>query len=172
MNDTAVLLNAYYEILHDFLDSHKAVLTEKIEDCLKDELKKLLPHSPGREKHAAYLDAALAFLDERIETYNPLGIQFTFDRVPSEFARQLELQLNFYDSSEEFENLKAAAAQKAFPDMSDSDLKRLTSQLITECGAFPDSSIIAAYSAAPTLNKLPDYIVATAIEDIIKSNNR
>jgi hypothetical protein len=169
MNDTVILLNAYYEALYEFLDSHKAVLIEKIENYLKDELKKLAAPYLGTEKHAAYLDAALAFLDERVETYNPLGIQYTFDRAPAEFAKQLELQLNFYDSSEEFENLKYAASKKAFPGMTDTDLRHLACELIAEHGAFPDNPIINAYKSAPTLNKLPDYIVAEAIEDTIKA---
>jgi hypothetical protein len=36
-------------------------------------------------------------------------------------------------------------------------------------GAFPDKSIISAYEADPALGKLPDYVVARAIEEIITS---
>jgi len=43
----------------------------------------------------------------------------------------------------------------------------LAAELITQVGAFPDKSIIAGYEAKPGLRKLPDYIVARAIEEII-----
>jgi len=45
----------------------------------------------------------------------------------------------------------------------------LADELIKDVGAFPDKSIISAYKASPALSKLPDYVVATAIEEIITS---
>jgi len=38
-----------------------------------------------------------------------------------------------------------------------------------DVGAFPDKSIILAYEADPALGKLPDYVVARSIEEIITS---
>lgn len=172
INNTVLLLNAYYEALYEFLDSSRVVLIEKIEDYLAEELKNLSAPNFDAEKHAAYLDAALAFLDERMESYNPIGLQYTFGSASTRFAHQLELQLNFYDSTEEFDRLKQAAAQRAFPNMTDTELKTLAGRLIAELGAFPDTSIINAYHAAPSLNKLPDYIVASAIENSIKTINQ
>jgi len=164
-------LNAYYEALHGLLDSNKARLIEKIEDFLRGELENLGAVDFDREKYEAYRDACLAFVDERMETYNPIGVQYTFDRVPSPLAGQLELQLNFYDSRAEFEALKEAARAKAEPDMTDRRLHQLAGELISQVGAFPDKSIISAYQDAPTLPKLPDYIVAKAIEEIINPPN-
>ena len=167
MNHTNLLLNAYYESLYDLLDSNKAPLIGKIEDMLRSELESLGAVNFDREKYEAYRDACLAFVDERMETYNPIGIQYTFDRIPSPLAAQLELQLNFYDSRAEFQALKEAARAKAEPDMTDERLHQLANELIIQVGAFPDKSIISAYEAAPALGKLPDYIVARAIEKII-----
>jgi len=53
--------------------------------------------------------------------------------------------------------------------MTDHRLRQLAGQLISETGAFPDKSIISAYQAEPALPKLPDYIVAKAVEEIINS---
>ncbi len=51
--------------------------------------------------------------------------------------------------------------------MSDQRLHDLAAELIKKAGAFPDKSIIAAYNAAPSLHKLPDFLVASAIEQLI-----
>ena len=162
-------MKAYYEALYELLDSDKARLIAKIEILLRDELENLGLTNFDREKYAAYRDATLAFVDERMEAYNPIGIQYTFDRAPTHLACQLELQLNFYDSRAEFQALKEAACKKAEPEMTDQRLRQLADQLISEMGAFPDRSIISAYQTAPATGKLPDYIVARAIEEIISS---
>ena len=120
------------------------------------------------EKYAAYIEACLAFVDERIETYNPFGIQYTFDQTRSREAFELELQLDWYDSRAEFENLVKAARSKAQTGEMEERLGFLAEELIKELGAFPDKSIISAYEAEPGLRKLPDYIVARTIEEIIK----
>ncbi|GAI53651.1 unnamed protein product, partial [marine sediment metagenome] len=64
------------------------------------------------EKYAAYRDACLAFVDERMESYNPIGIQYTFDRIRAREVFELELQLNWYDSRAEFEALMEAVRSK------------------------------------------------------------
>ena len=144
----------------------KSGLIEKIEGLLHDEFENVGHANFEREKFGAYRDAAVAFLDERIETYNPLGIQYTFDRTTSNLAEQLELQLNFYDSRAEFQALTETADAKDEPYMTDQRLLQLANELISEMGAFPDRSIISAYLAEPALPKLPDYVVAKAIEEI------
>ncbi len=167
MNQTSLLLNAYYEALHDLLVANKPCLIETAENLLREELKNRSFGSFNRNKYDAYLDACLAFIAERIEMYNPVGIQYTVDRIPSGLAQELELQLNFYDSRSEFQQLKDSAAELAAPGVSDDQLPQLAARLIAQNGAFPDKSIIAAYQAKPTLNKLPDYITALSIENTI-----
>jgi len=60
-----------------------------------------------------------------------------------------------------------AAREKARAGLTDEDLRSMAEELIREAGAFPDNSIISGYQAGPILQKLPDYIVARAIEEII-----
>jgi len=169
MNPTALLLRAYYEALHDFLIENRDRTKTAMNKTIAAELKKLKPADFNADKFDAYCEAAVAFLEERIEAYNPLGIQYTFDRPPTKLAQQLELQLNWFDSTKEFEELRQTAAALAEADMSDERLKELARRLVHRAGAFPDKTIIVAYEAAPALQKLPDYALAKSIEEIIAS---
>jgi hypothetical protein len=51
--------------------------------------------------------------------------------------------------------------------MTEENMRRLADELIRKVGAFPDRSIIPAYEAEPALGKLPDYVVARAIEETL-----
>ena len=101
--------------------------------------------------------------------YNPIGIQYTYDSAGRRQAFELELQLNFYDSRAEFEALVKTAQSKLQARTDERQLPELADELIKDLGAFPDKSIISAYRASTALGKLPDYVVATAIEEIITS---
>jgi len=169
MKETKLLLNTYYEALYDRLEADKELLTERIEKLLHAEFANRGFGSFDQDKYDAYRDACLAFVDERIEMYNPIGIQYTFDRIRAQQAFELELQLNFYDSRAEFEALIQAAQSKAQAAMSEQPIRELADELIKDVGAFPDNSIISTYETDPALGKLPDYIVAKAIEEIIRS---
>lgn len=161
-------MKAYYEALHEQLEAKKQLLLTRIEQLLRDEIATQGFEDVDEEKYAAYRDACLAFVDERVETYNPIGIQYTFDRIAAREAVELELQLNWYDSRQEFESLVAAARSKSEMRPEEDEILKLADELIQEVGAFPDRSIICAYEAEPGLRKLPDYIVARAIEEVIK----
>ena len=167
MNPAKLLLNAYYETLHNLLEENKDRLSDAIEKLLKTEIRTRCFAIADGDRFAAYRDAAIAFVEERIEAYNPVGLQYTFDRHVSQQAAELELQLDFYDSTEEFIALNQAAKELAEPQMSDQRLRELTAELAKKAGAFPDKSIIAAYNAGPTLHKLPDFLVASAVEQLI-----
>lgn len=169
MSETKLLLNAYYEALHDRLEANKDILSAKIEKLLQAEFENRDFGNIDLEKFDAYRDACLAFIDERIEMYNPIGIQYTFNSTGRRQAFELELQLNFYDSRAEFEALVEAAKSKIQPDMGEQKLRELADELINNVGAFPDKSIISAYEAGPALSKLPDYITARTIEEIVTS---
>ena len=169
MSETKLLLNAYYEALHDMLEANKELLTTKIENLLHAELANRGFDNIEQEKYNAYRDACLAFVDERAEMYNPIGIQYTYDNAGRRQAFELELQLNFYDSRAEFEALVKVAQSKTESRMAEQGLRQLADELIKDVGAFPDKSIISAYKADPALGKLPDYVVARAIEEIITS---
>ncbi len=167
MSETSLLLKAYYEALYERLQAGKELLAARIEKLLAEEIAERGFEDFDEAKYAAYRDACLAFVDERIETYNPFGIQYTFDRTRAREAFELELQLDWYDSRAEFEALAQAARRKAEAGVTEEGLRPLAEELIKELGAFPDKSIISAYEAEPGLRKLPDYIVARTIEEII-----
>ena len=168
MNETNLLLKAYYEALYEQLEANREPLATRIEKLLKEEIVNRRFGNFDEEKYAAYQDACLAFVDERMETYNPIGIQYTFDRIRAQEAIELELQLDWYDSQAEFEALLEAVRAKAEDRMTEERMRELTDELIRKVGAFPDKSIISAYEAEPALGKLPDYVVARAIEETIR----
>ncbi len=161
-----ILIKAYYEQLHDQMAADRDRLAERIDQLLAGELDRQGLGSMDVERLDAYRQASLAFIDERIETYNPIGVQYTFDRQTNHRAADLEFELDWYNSREEFEELVAAAKSLA-SGASEDALPDLVVRLIGEVGAFPDRSIIRDYAKAPALQKLPDYVVACAIERLI-----
>jgi hypothetical protein len=167
MNEAKLLLNAYYEALYELLEAKKNLLVIKLEELLREETANRWPGDFDEEKYTAYRDACLAFVDERLETYNPIGIQYTFERIRAREAIELELQLNWYDSQAEFEALMEAIQGKVEAGVSNEKVRELADELIKEVGAFPDKSIVTTYEAKPGLGKLPDYVVARVIEEII-----
>ena len=167
MSKTSVLLKAYYEALYEKLEAQKGLLTEKIDELLAEEIRKRGFKGFNEQKYQAYRDACLAFIDERIEAYNPIGIQYLFNRSSAKELIELELQLNWYDSTNEFRSLVETARSKVSEDLTDEQLRSLAEEIINEAGVFPDRSIISAYEAKPGLNKLPDYIVARTFEEVI-----
>ncbi len=167
MSGTSLLLKAYYEGLYERLQANKEHLAARIETLLVEEIAERGFEDFDEDKYAAYRDACLAFVDERIELYDPFGIQYTFDRTRAKEAFELELQLDWYDSRTEFEALVEAARDKAKTGVTEERLRLLADELIRELGAFPDRSIISSYEAEPGLRKLPDYVVARTIEEIV-----
>lgn len=167
MSGTSLLLKAYYEVLYERLQANKELLSKKIDELLAEEIAERGFEDFDEAKYAAYKDACLAFVDERIELYDPFGIQYTFDRTRAKEAFELELQLDWYDSRAEFEALVEAAHDKARAGVTQERLQLLADELIRELGAFPDKSIISSYEAEPGLRKLPDYVVARTIEEIV-----
>jgi len=169
MTKTQLLLRAYYEALHDFLYQNRRRVKQIIESALNEEVKHRNFAAFDKQQFNAYRDAAIAFLDERIEAYNPIGLQYTFDKRTRHHAAELEQNITFYDSRDEFTALTDDVKNLARRYLTDDDLPKLASLLIKKRGAFPDKSIIAAYEKRPAMNKLPDYILAKAIELSIKT---
>jgi hypothetical protein len=168
MDRTKLLLNAYYEALHERLQASQNLLAERVDRLLRDEIQKQSFSGFGSEKFTAYLEACMAFVDERMEAYNPIGIQYTFDSSRRKEAAKLEFQLDWYDSRAEFHTLVEAAKAKSRQPDSEQRPTELAEELIGELGAFPDASIISTYEAGPALGRLPDYVVARAIEETIR----
>ena len=167
MKRNKILLNAYFEALYNILLEQKAIVYSQIEQLLGLEIEKLEAVSP--EKIDAYRDACLAFVDERLEMYNPIGLQYTFDNNARKFAKELELQLNWFDSTEEFNALLDAIREIEKRGFDEEKPEQSARQLIREFGAFPDKSIIETFNQQPALQKIPDYVVACSIEKVIKS---
>lgn len=165
-----LLLKAYYERLYERMAADRDRLCEQIDALLPAQIDRQGFGPMDVHKLQAYREACQAFIDERMEMYNPIGIQYTFDRSTSRMAADLEFQINWYDSRREFEDLVATAralVAEVRDEMPDEVLHELADRLITRAGAFPDGSIIAGYGARPSLQKLPDYIVASAIEQVV-----
>jgi hypothetical protein len=169
MDEAKVLLRAYFEALYERLEDGREDFVAEIESVLNDVIKDLVGDSLTPDKYDAYRHTCLAFLEERIDMYNPVGTAFLFDRPRSKRAFELELQLNWYDSTAEFEVLSQAVIAMAVGRLSDEELADGAAALIEQCGAFPDRSIIAGYESSPELRKLPDYVVARAIEQGLRS---
>jgi hypothetical protein len=168
MNEANLLLKAYYEALHNKLETNRDLLAAKVRTLLREEIEKRWHNEFYEEKYLAYQDACIAFIDERIEYYNPIGIQYTFDRTRAQEAFELELQLNWFNSRDEFAALVETAQRTAEKGLTEETLQPLAEELIAQAGAFPQMSIISGYETNPALGKLPDYIVALAIKEIIK----
>ncbi len=171
MNAAQLLLKVYYERLYELMKARRNDLLSRINELLSAEVAKQGFADMDGEKLAAYREACIAFIDERLESYNPIGIQYTFGRPSSRLAAELEFQLNWYNSRPEFTELVATARSLAAEVASDDLLPEAVEELIRRVGAFPDRSIVEAYHAAPALQKLPDYIVACAVEEVICRRN-
>jgi hypothetical protein len=167
MSPGGLLLRAYYERLHERMQEGRELLVLRADELLAAEIARRGFGDMDSSRLAAYREACSAFIDERLESYNPIGIQYTFGRGPSREAAELEFQLNWYNSRPEFADLVAQARSLAGPGTPDEMLPALADDLIHRVGAFPDRSIIEAYAAEPALQKLPDYIVACVIEETI-----
>ncbi len=167
MNPGGLLLKAYYERLHERMQEGRDRLIVRVGELLPVEVARQDFGDMDADRLDAYREACVAFIDERLESYNPIGIQYTFDRSSSRTAAELEFELNWYNSRPEFAQLVATARSLAGPAVSDEELPALADELIRQVGAYPDQSILDGYVAEPTLQKLPDYLVACAIEDLI-----
>lgn len=167
MNESNILLKAYYETLYDRLSPLKDQLLERMDQLLCAEINKRFSGILSQDKYVAYFDTCVVFWDERMEAYNPIGIQCLFDNVRSEEAYKLELQLGWYDSRKEFNELLELVHRKTEPDMTDERIPDLAGEIIKEAGAFPDRSIISTYLDNPSLERVPDYILAQLIEEVI-----
>lgn len=166
-----MLIHAYLEQLHERLEEAKAEFLAAIEDFLQRELVNRDFGEPLEgERYTAYVEAARSFMTERIETYNPIGMQYVFDGISGTEAIELDMQLNWYDSRAEYEKLKQTAREiLAKAPTEAAEPQEMAKELIDRCGAYPDRSIIEGYESEPALRKLPDYVVAKSIEEILKS---
>src|SRR5512139_2901188 len=135
MTPASLLLKAYYERLHDLMEKHRSRLLLRIDELLVQEIQSRGFGDVDGERLAAYREACVAFIDERLETYNPIGIQYMFGPAPSPLAAELEFELNWYNSRPEFADLVATARELAGADPPDEMLPDLADELIARAGA-------------------------------------
>ncbi len=164
-------MRAYGELVYDLLESYRDGLVKRAEELLFEEVEVRGFEDFDSEKYEAYREACIAFIDERTESFNPIGIQFTFEHVREKEVAKLEMQLNWYDSRAEFEALILAAHELADGVITDDNMAVLARELVEGHGVFPDKSIIATYERKPALNRLPDYIVARSIEELVEQES-
>ena len=167
MSEVSLLLKAYYELAYELLEANRDCLVDSVGDVLSEEVAKRGYVGFDANRYDAFREACVAFIDERIEAYNPVGIQYTFERVRAKEAAELEMQLDWHDSKSEFEALVQTARDLLPEEVTDDNLRTIACELLKRCGVYPDRSIISGYEAKPGLNKLPDYIVGRVIEDVI-----
>ncbi len=167
MSPGQLLLKAYYERLYERLETSRAAVAARIDELLPAEIAKQGFTDINADKRDAYREACAAFIDERLESYNPIGIQYTFDRAGAREVAELAFQLNWYNSRPEFKALVETVRTLAGTGVTDEALPELADELIRQVGAFPDRSIITTYTQDPARQKLPDYLVACAIEEVI-----
>ena len=167
MRPDKILLNAYFETLYNTLLEHKEAVYKEIDRLLTPEIDKL--EAVSSERINAYREACIAFVDERLEMYNPIGLQYTYDNQSRKFAKELELQLNWFDSTEEYNALLEKIKEIVKSGFDEQKVEQYAKQLIKESGAFPDKSIVEAFKEKPALQKIPDYVVACSIEKIIEN---
>ena len=113
MSNVSILLNAYYERLYEKLEGVRDILVAQAGKILTDEIRKREFKDFNEEKYAAYQEASIAFIDERIEAYNPTGVQYTFDNIHRKLVQELELQLDWYDSRNEFAEVDGIGSRKS-----------------------------------------------------------
>jgi len=167
MLDPPILLNAYWERLYARIAEHRDPLSRRAGHLLSDEAGSRGFPGLTVDRLAALTEVAQAFLDERIEMYNPLGIQFRMDGRGLRDAAELEMRLAWYDGRGEYARLRNAVIEKAGSPLAGKRLQELADELIADLGAYPDRSIIRDFRKAPSAEKLPDYAVSVAIEEFL-----
>jgi hypothetical protein len=168
MTQVRLLMQAYYEALYERLESRRDLLMRQIDPMLDRELARLGLQEVDPSRVSAYREACQAFIVERIELYNSVGLQYLFDRGDSGDAFTLQMNLDWYDSKAEFADLVRFARQKIDDGLAEIDIPDVVRDMIRQLGAYPDRSIIRDYEAEPTTQKLPDYVVARLVEQTIR----
>jgi hypothetical protein len=159
----------YFKKLHRLISSKRKTIEGIIQALAREELI-LRWNETGEEAAKAYFEAAASFIDERLYSYSMSHID-RFLKSASLGIGQGELaaaerEIDWYDWRDE----KSEIDKKI-----ESGLNLLleggeiADGLLDEFGAFPDSTIIKAYKRTPVKNHIPDYILASALEHVIKA---
>ena len=167
MNSAKILIEAYFEKLHQILSTNKSALQARVDKIIQLEVRSKGFDLSDREKLCSYQQTSYAFIEERIEMYNPIGIQRAYPPHQRKAAAEFEFEIDWYNSRAEFQQLLETASEITKPDMNDAEIKKAVSRLIQLFPAYPDGSIITGYKDRPDLLHLPDYAVSKAIEELL-----
>jgi len=166
--DREEVWDLYFNRLHSLISSARSRVEKLIiEETRKDLL--LRWHEVKDEVIHAYSDTAVSFIEERLYAYEldhvDRFLQATSRGVSLREIALLEKSLSWYEWQKEKEaidgkietglNLMQSAEQ-------------IVEGLLDEFGAFPDKTIINTYKKSPMKNYLPDYVLALALERVIR----
>ncbi len=159
----------YFARLLDLLRQERPRLEKLIREQVRDEIALRYPRLD--ERTSKYQEVAVGFLEERLceyrddywETYlQPLATGASAAEI-----RDVSRQLGWYDMQPEEEEIdqriETGLNLRQSPD-------NIVGALIQEFGAFPNKSIIRAYSAQPKTNYLPEYALAVAIQQVVSES--
>jgi hypothetical protein len=158
----------YFSELHKLLFSKKT----KIEDLIKKEVRSEIAKrwkDVNKEGIKAYIEAAISFIEERLYAYRLDHMDRFLKAVSHDSSLKdlasIDLSLSWYDWREEKKQIDAKIETGLNIKQTPEDI---VNDLIGEFGAFPDRSIIKRYLQKPKKNYLPDYVLAMAIQEVIR----
>ena len=172
MNSLKMLINAYYERLYELIEPQRELCLVRIEQVVRNEAELHWSEELTGERLKAHVEAANAFLEERLEMYNPIGLQYAYGSSSQSEVFSLEAALDWYNSQQEYHSLCKRAMNllgETKGRFSDQDISLRANQMILDCGAYPNQSILGQYSRRPQPNHLPDFAVAKCIEELLES---
>lgn len=167
MNHVRLLIKVYKEMLHELLNTYIDLFQASLPTLLRDEISKLGKKLDSNQ-YLTIKDECTKFFHVRLESYDPSGYQHTLNDLKSPDYYQLRRQSDWYNDQVEFDHFVDAINDKVKEEMSEEETRQAADELLREVGAFPDNSIISGYESEPKLNRLPDYVVARIIEEMIR----
>jgi len=157
----------YFAKLDELLVRERA----RIEDLVRKKTRKEISKrwkDVNAERIEAYIEAAISFIEERLYAYSLDHLDrflkaVTYGGSLEELA-SLDLSASWYNWQAEKEEIDAKIETGLNIRQRPEDI---VEDLLTEFGAFPNKSIINQYQQKPEKNYLPDYVLATAIQQVI-----
>ena len=158
----------YFAHLLDLLSRERARIETLILEQVQEEISSRYPHL--NEKTEAYQHAAVGFLEERLYEYRDdyweKFLQPLAEDISAAEIMEVSEQLSWYDMQNEKEEIDKRIGTLLNLHQSPKDIAEV---LIEKFGAFPNGSIIRAYSTKPKPNYLPEYTLAVAIQQVVRA---
>ncbi|MFH1731484.1 MAG: hypothetical protein ABIF82_07520 [Planctomycetota bacterium] len=166
---TKDIWSLYFAHLLDLLTRRRAKIETLILEQVQEEIASRYSHLAGRTR--IYRDAAVGFLEERLyecrDDYWEKFLRPLVENITAAEIMEVAEQLSWYDMQREKEEIDERIETCLNIHRSPEDILEV---LVEEFGAFPNRSIIAAYSAKPKPNYLPEYALAVAIQQVVRAD--